>query len=403
MSYKFPSAEYVDDYLKAIEGRDEFVVKRDEVYGYGVINYVVNFEDTFPDPNQAPDEQTARNWALRRDCRGLKFDLQSGKIISKPYHKFFNLGERPETLPGAIDWSVPFREFEKLDGSMITPLMINGEVRWATKMGLTDVAKPVDVFTHDKPEYHEFCKYWMGLGFTPIFEWCSRTQRIVIDYPVDRLVLTAIRENISGEYKTYEEMRDECEAYGIPICHAGPEITGFDEEAVEAIRALEGKEGEVWRDKNGHMRKLKAEHYVLLHKTLEHLNHEKDVIRLIVDEKLDDAKPFLPEDLVNKADDFAKAIFTGLKARASDLYWEVQADYDNLNGSKKKFADKIKDTKDSRFRFWMWDNLEGGEEAMMQFLLQAVGNNLGSQTKVNEFRWVWGEASWSDFRKTTEE
>jgi hypothetical protein len=35
---------------------------------------------------------------------------------------------------------------------------------------------------------------------TPIFEWCSRNQRIVVDYPEDMLVLTAVRDNIEGVY-----------------------------------------------------------------------------------------------------------------------------------------------------------------------------------------------------------
>lgn len=396
MTYQFPKITHLQQVLDAIKGREEFVVRVSEEHDYTIVNYAVNFEDTFP---PVTDERTA----ILRECRGITFRTSSGEIISRKYHKFFNLGERPETLPGNIDWSVPYREFEKLDGSMITPLMINGGVRWATKMGLTDVAKPVDEFTKDKVNYHEFAKYWMSEGWTPIFEWCSRIQRIVIDYPVDALILTAIRHNVTGVYKTYEEMRDEADAYDIPLVKAGPEITGLDEDAIEAIRVLEGKEGEVWRTAEGHMRKLKAEHYCLIHKTLEHLNFEKDVIRLIVDEKLDDAKPFLPEDLVTKADEFAKAIFTGVKKYCSDLFWEVQADFDNMNGSKKKFADKVKDLRDQRFRFWAWDNLEGGEDALFGFMMQQVGNNLGSQTKVNDFRWAWGGASWADFRKNASE
>lgn len=391
-SYQFPTITHLQQVLDAIVGRDEFVVRVHDEHDFTIVNYLVNFEDTFP---PVVDERTA----ILRECRGITFRTSTGEVLSRKYHKFFNLGERPETLPGNLDWTITYREMEKLDGSMITPLLINGQVRWCTKMGLTDVAKPVDEFTKDKIVYHEFAKYWMGQGWTPIFEWCSRQQRIVIDYKDDNLVLTAIRNNVSGQYMSFSDMRDEAEAYGIPLVKTGPEIFGFNEEAVEAIRALMGKEGEVWRRDDGHMIKLKAEHYCLLHKTLDHLNHEKDVIRLIVDEKLDDAKPFLPEDLVSKADAFAKAIFHGLRTRASDLFWEVQADFDNMNGSKKKFAAKVVDRQDMRFAFWAWDHLEEGEEALYGFLIQQVGNNLASQTKVNDFRWAWGDASWADYRK----
>lgn len=392
-SYQFPKITHLSEILEAIEGRDEFVVKVDQEHGYTVVNYLVNFEDTFP-------PVTDRRTALLRECRGITFDTATGKVLARKYHKFFNLGERPETLPTTIDWSKPYRRFKKLDGSMITPLLIKGEVRFCTKMGLTGVAAPVDTWAKDRIEYHEFCKYWMSQGKTPIFEWCSRIQRIVIDYPVTQLILTAIRDNETGEYVDAPVLKEEAEAYGIPCCSFGPEQTGLDEDMIEEIRAIEGEEGDVIRCPDGTMYKLKGEWYSLLHKTLEHLNHEKDVIRLIVDEKLDDAKPFLPEDLVKATEDFAKAIFAGLKKRASDLFWDVQADYDNLNASKKKYAEKITKINDGLqgFKFSTWDRLDEGEDGVYDALIKYVGSQLGSQTKVNGMRFLWGGATWSDYR-----
>ena len=395
--HQFPTISHISEVLEAIEGREEFVVKVDADHGYTVINYLVNFEDTFP-------PVTDRRTALLRECRGITFDTASGKVISRKYHKFFNLGERPETQPQNVDWSKSYRRFKKLDGSMITPLLINGGVRFCTKMGLTGVAAPVDEWAKDRVEYHEFCKYWMSQNWTPIFEWCSRIQRIVIDYPVTQLVLTALRHNETGEYMDAVELKDEAGAYGIPCISFGFEQTEFDEELVEEIRALEGEEGDVLRWTDGTMLKLKGEWYVQLHKTLEHLHHEKDVIRLIIDEKLDDAKPFLPEDLMGAADDFAKAIFTGLKKLSSDLFWEVQADYDNMNGSKKKFAEKVTKINDGLqgFKFSTWDKLEEGEEGVYATLVKYVGSQLGSQSKVNSIRFLWGGKSWQEFRDAAE-
>jgi RNA ligase len=391
--YQFPTITHLSEILEAIEGREEFVVKVDEEHGYTVVNYLVNFEDTFP-------PVTDRRTALLRECRGITFDTATGKVLARKYHKFFNLGERNETLPENVDWSKPYRRFKKLDGSMITPLLIKGQVRFCTKMGLTGVAAPVDEWAKDRVEYHEFCKYWMSQGKTPIFEWCSRIQRIVIDYPVTQLVLTAIRDNTTGEYMDAPELKEEAAAYGIPCCSFSSLQDGLDEEMIEEIRAIEGEEGDVLRWPDGTMLKLKGEWYSLLHKTLEHLTHEKDVIRLIVDEKLDDAKPFLPEDLVKASDDFAKTIFTGLKKLASDIFWEVQAEFDNLNGSKKKFAEKVTKVNDGLqgFKFTAWDRLDEGEEGVYANIIKFVGSQLGSQSKVNAMRHLWGGASWSDYR-----
>jgi T4 RnlA family RNA ligase len=398
--YKFPHITHIDQVLAAIAGRDEFVVKVDADNDYTVVNYLVNFEDTFP---PVIDERTA----ILRECRGITFRTSTGQVIARKYHKFFNLGERPETMPENIDWTRKRRKMEKLDGSMITPLETKGEIHWCTKMGMTGVAAPIDVWAEDKPHYEAFARHWMGQNKTPIFEWCSRMQRIVIDYVETRLVLTAIRDNVTGAYEPYEALVAAGAAHGIPVVKASDPIEGISDAEIAEIRAIEGEEGEVWAFEGDDERlKLKGEWYSILHKTLDHLNHEKDVIRLILDEKLDDAKPFLPEDLVKAADDFAHSIYNGLRARASTLYWEVQADYDNMNGGKKKFADKIVRNEDkvlNGIKFWMWDHIQDGETGLYEYLVAFVQKQLGTQTKVNGVRYLWGGTQWASFRDAPKE
>src|SRR6478609_139429 len=97
--------EHINDVLPHIEGRPEFIVA--ERPGYKVIDYNVAFFDSFDDP-------------MRLECRGIKFDAK-GKILARPMHKFFNVGERPDTQPELLDFSKPHIITEKLDGSMIHP------------------------------------------------------------------------------------------------------------------------------------------------------------------------------------------------------------------------------------------------------------------------------------------
>ena len=52
-----------------------------------MINYVVSTPETFATMNDIGD-------AIRRECRGMIFDGDTGIIISRPYHKFFNAGEK---------------------------------------------------------------------------------------------------------------------------------------------------------------------------------------------------------------------------------------------------------------------------------------------------------------------
>lgn len=109
MHYKFPVINHIDDVLPAIEGRNEFGVYYHDTYDIVVINYNVNFEDTFPEIKTELD-------AIRRECRGIVFQASTGKILARRYHKFFNLGEREEVQPHLLDFTRPHTVLGKLDG-----------------------------------------------------------------------------------------------------------------------------------------------------------------------------------------------------------------------------------------------------------------------------------------------
>ena len=403
MNYEFPKITHISQVLAAIEGRDEFQIKVDEQYGYTVINYMVNFEDTFP---PVVDTLTA----IRRECRGITFDTASGNIISRKYHKFFNIGEKPETQVDSIDWSKPYRRFKKLDGSMITPLWVHNQIHWCTKRGITEVTKPVAEWasTTENAKYHALSRHWINLGWTPIFEWCSRLQKIVVDYPTTQLVLTAIRHNETGVYLQADMLANEANVYEIPCAPFGEIQTSFNIQILDEIRNLVGEEGDIFRFENGHMLKQKGEWYSNIHKTLEHLIFEKDVIRLILDEKLDDVKPFLPEDLVSSVDKFSHSILSGMQKTASRIYWETLAFYDNSNGSKKKFAEWVEKNYTGltivlAFKTWDIISLGKGEQDVFEHLISLAKKHTSSQTRVNDFRMMWGSAKWTDYLSTKSE
>ena len=196
MNYQFPVIKNISQVLPLIAERKEFIVaERDG--DVTIVNYVVMTGDTFPPVVTEAD-------AILRELRGMIFKTSTGEVLARRYHKFFNCGERDETQIGEIDFTQPHVILEKLDGSMITPFMTTDGIRWGTKMGATDVAIPVEKFVAARPQYVEFAKFCIEQGWTPIFEWTSRQQTIVIDYPEDNLILTAVRNNVTGEYLPYE-------------------------------------------------------------------------------------------------------------------------------------------------------------------------------------------------------
>jgi len=407
MFYKFPIIEHVDQVREAIKGRTEFIVAERE-WGF-VANYLVNLIDSFPYPD-TKDEKLNEMYKIRRECRGIKFDL-NGLPLARPFHKFHNLGERPETAADRVDFSRSFITLDKLDGSMIHPIIIDDKVMLCTKMGLTDVATPVQVyaerglsFVNDKKAktwYVDFMYDLAKSGMTPIFEWCSRQQRIVIDYgDKDHLVLTAVRETISGKYKSYDQMVALAEAYKIPVVdHWEGTFEGI-QEFVEKVQEKEGEEGCIIRFDNGHMLKIKNPWYLQLHKTKELLQFEKDVWALVLDEKQDDAKAFMEQEDKDRIDAFADDLYGALDAIAERLKWEVIAWVDNHGDSQKKFAVEFINGKDSVFDHHektLLYKIKLDIDNARTFVHDYVRNNVSTSTKVESIRGFVNDINWEDY------
>lgn len=102
----FPCIESLGDVEPHVCYEKGFVISRRR--DYTVVDYVYVVADTFSTP-------------ISMECRGLKFD-RDGRIIGRPFHKFFNLGERQRIED--VDWSARHRVQAKLDGSMVHPAAV---------------------------------------------------------------------------------------------------------------------------------------------------------------------------------------------------------------------------------------------------------------------------------------
>lgn len=391
MFYEFPIITNIKQAYEAIAGREEFVVadRGDHI----IFNYAVNFADTFP-------EVTSELLAVRRELRGLMFSKKTGKVISRPFHKFFNLNERPETLQANVDFSVPHIILDKMDGSFVRPFITDGVLRFGTKMGLTDITTQVERWLATKPEYIEFANLMIKSGLTPTFEWCSRRQRIVIDYPVDRLVLTNIRDMVTGETVRYSQLQELGEKFGIEVVKAYDGSTSDLAAFMEHTRGLEDQEGYVIRFENGHMLKVKAELYMQLHRALDNLQREKDVLRLLVADKLDDAKAFLNVDMHANLDRYHADFYSNLSKVAEKAYWEVHCARDNIGESRKRFATEFVPTCNivpKGILFKIWENLDQGVDFVQKQLLDHIGQHTSTQTKVDSVKYLFGDIDWFDY------
>lgn len=407
MRYSFPKIEHLDDVRPAIEGRDEFVVAQRD-WGY-VVNYMVSMADTFPPVEGKLD-------AIRRECRGMLF-YPDGRIMARRLHKFFNVNERDETQHHLIDLGQPHVILEKLDGSMITPVVLSwvpeetmprldpnepqimrvGEMRWGTKMGITEVSMQAEEFVARNPGYERFARWAMGLGYTPIFEWCSRQQRIVVDYPRDRLVLIAVRETRSGEYQSLEWMHHYAKFsdWDIEVVKTYPGTTSSMEHLIGETRAAEDIEGWIIRFNDGHMVKVKGDWYVRIHKTKDNLLHEKNVVDLIVNEKMDDAKAFMLDDDRRRVDRFESDFWDGVAqtVKTYDAYFNTVVAH---GLDRKRYAMewmptiKVNDPFAPQIVFGRFDGKD-----TRSMVLDMIRKNTGSQSKIDSARGLWGGSRWN--------
>jgi RNA ligase len=387
MNYQFPDINHISDVLPHIQGRDEIRVMEKD--WYTVINYAVAFEDTF----SLHEDKSHYNMTIRRECRGLIFNTKTGQIISRPYHKFFNVGEKEETQLNKVNLSEPHIVLEKLDGSMIRPIPTEDGFRLATRAGITDVAMNAEVFIADKPQYANFIEKCFRKGTTPIFEWVSRKNRIVIDYPEDDLILTAIRYNEIGSYVTYKVMKNYASAWGIPVVKAIAGDATDITKVVDHIRKWDDGEGVVIRFDSGHMVKIKADDYVLRHRSKDSISQEKNVLQTVLEDSVDDLVPLLTPEDADRLRDFQSAFW------ASVL--DVCIDMDHLfQIGNKKYPDK----KDFAVQYVQKETLPiyapimygiKGGRGSKDVIVDMIRKSLSSQTKIDQNRWLWGHLNWN--------
>lgn len=411
MNYSFPHILHIDDVRPAIAGRSDFIIAERD-WGY-VVNYIVATPDTFPpvieEDYWCPGCKQLLNQidacgsqrcpepinlaAVRRECRGLLFD-RAGNVMSRRLHKFFNINERAETHSSQIDFSQPHVILEKLDGSMVTPIQVDSHIRWATKMGITDVSMNAEVFVSKNMYYQEFADYIMSRDETPIFEWCSRSNRIVVDYSSDRLVLIAIRDNITGQYKSYNEIVSLAAKYGIEVVKTYPGTIESMQSLIDETRISEGIEGYIVRFDTGHMVKIKGDWYVRIHKTRDALTQEKNIIEMFVNENIDDIKPFMLEEDRVRLEKFERDFWEGFNYQCA-LYEKYFAMVKAAGLDRKGFAQNWMPniSKQDPFAASLVFGYFDGKDTR-DMILDIIRKNCSTRTKIDFVRRLWNDFRW---------
>lgn len=262
------------------------------------------------------------------ECRGIAFDAR-GQIVSRPLHKFFNLGEKETLFPDRVlarDDIVAI--FDKIDGSMIATAWVDGKLAWRSKKSFDSSVVRLTAELLDasgNAGIATFAEEVASSGLTAIFELTHPDARIVVAPETAALRLLHVRDNVTGTYVMLEPGHA---IHDLIARHKVPLVERFDGlslvSAIASLAEMNGREGYVVQFANGDMLKAKCPWYQRLHRSISFLR-ERDIAWLAIKEELDDVKGALAEagiDLaaVNEVEARLKALLGGMMDEVEALY-----------------------------------------------------------------------------------
>lgn len=252
---------------------------------------------------------------LSEETRGITFN-SAGECICRPFEKFWNIGENTQTQEYVLPWDSGFVVEEKIDGSMVTPVLLSdGSIRFKTKKTFFNeiAASAQRVFENLPAITQQKIRWALHAGITPIFEYTGPNNKIVLDYP-EKLWLLAARVNSTGEYMPLDR-------FNLPGLEFPKEYTSDRKEIFKLIKESKGMEGVVIRfdgpiNKNEFYDrvfrvKLKTPWYISLHQALTEIR-ERDIAEAVVNDTYDDIYAAIATespDLLPKITDIQRMVF----------------------------------------------------------------------------------------------
>lgn len=206
-----------------------------------------------------------RAWTDRytRDARGIIFDQSTGELVARPFPKFFNLGEMPETMLLNLP-DEPYEVFEKVDGSLGIIYFYNNQWNIATRGSFSSpqAVKGLEILK----------KYKLSAltpGFTYLCEIIYPDNKIVVNYGAEeKLVMLGMYH---GETElSFDHVEEVAAALQMPIT---TKYTYTIEQMIELQKTIpKDQEGFVVRFKSGLRVKIKGDEYMAIHKMIANMS-----------------------------------------------------------------------------------------------------------------------------------
>jgi hypothetical protein len=143
------------------------------------------------------------------------------------------------------------------------------------------------------------------------------------------------------------------------------------------------------------MIKIKGEWYVRIHKTKDNLTFEKNVVDLLINEKMDDAKAFMMDEDRARVDAFETEFWIGINevVNTYERYFQtVLASGLDRKAYAQNWMPTIRDN-DPYAPVFVFARFDGRDPR--ELILSQIRKNTGTQTRIDSVRNLWGGAQWS--------
>jgi len=180
------------------------------------------------------------------------------------------------------------------------------------------------------------------------------------------------------------ECKNKIQELGIPLTEV---IDSFDsvDDLINYVRPLRDLEGFVIEFENGHRLKIKCDYYVRIHKNIDKVKSDKNIVELIINNQVDDVLAMLPEKDQKRVFEFVDMFWKLVEKKISELRLLYQQAMEQTQGDRKsiavEFVPKLKNSDDAKFIFMMLKGLDAGECVM-----NYIKNNISSTRKWDSCR-----------------
>jgi RNA ligase len=247
-------------------------------------------------------------------ARGLILDTKRECVVATPFPKFFNLGERgDEPTP-----NLPFEVFEKLDGSLII-LWHDGETwRTATKGSLdSDQARAARAWVAGRDISA------LRPGTTYLAEYCAPTNRIVVPYEREELVLLGAYDE-DGYEPAYPAMQVTADQLGWRLAERH-EFGSLADLVAHAGSLPATAEGFVLRFTDGTRLKVKGDEYRRIHALISRCTPLAMWEAMQAGDNMLDIRDQLPDEFLGDFDAITATLGNRLAKIVADVAFEAGA------------------------------------------------------------------------------